>query len=253
MCPLSRWSAIAAHLPKRTDNEIKNYWNTHLKKRLAKMGIDPVTHKLQKAILGSAIAGTTTMDPKNLSNLSHVAQWESARLQAEARLVKESKSRGGHQNDSIQLDHSDNPLDIDQFDDKFLRTSARPRCLDILRAWQTIVLPNLMRDGNGPNECDPSYNGLELSFGNGGSYFSENINAPEVSANMGFVGQYCDCHELSDLFEVLNDQGTTGSEAGYYGNNGWTHSNSYGNNNGDHDDDHEVNKHWNEVLKFLTF
>ncbi|VAH48531.1 unnamed protein product [Triticum turgidum subsp. durum] len=37
----NRWSAIATHLPKRTDNEIKNYWNTHLKKRLAKMGIDP--------------------------------------------------------------------------------------------------------------------------------------------------------------------------------------------------------------------
>ncbi|KAF2299423.1 hypothetical protein GH714_031895 [Hevea brasiliensis] len=44
-CRLRWWSAIATHLPKRTDNEIKNYWNTHLKKRLAKMGIDPVTHK----------------------------------------------------------------------------------------------------------------------------------------------------------------------------------------------------------------
>lgn len=28
-----RWSAIAGHLDGRTDNEIKNYWNTHLKKR----------------------------------------------------------------------------------------------------------------------------------------------------------------------------------------------------------------------------
>ncbi|KAJ3691853.1 hypothetical protein LUZ61_000058 [Rhynchospora tenuis] len=27
-----RWSLIAAHLPGRTDNEIKNYWNTHLSK-----------------------------------------------------------------------------------------------------------------------------------------------------------------------------------------------------------------------------
>ncbi|KAI3685321.1 hypothetical protein L6452_34563 [Arctium lappa] len=41
----NKWSAIAAHLPGRTDNEIKNYWNTHLKKRLIQMGIDPITHQ----------------------------------------------------------------------------------------------------------------------------------------------------------------------------------------------------------------
>ncbi|KFK25152.1 hypothetical protein AALP_AA8G072600 [Arabis alpina] len=41
----NKWSVMARHLPKRTDNEIKNYWNTHLKKRLIDQGLDPVTHK----------------------------------------------------------------------------------------------------------------------------------------------------------------------------------------------------------------
>ncbi|CAH8324103.1 unnamed protein product [Eruca vesicaria subsp. sativa] len=82
----NRWSAIATHLAKRTDNEIKNYWNTHLKKRLVKMGIDPVTHKHKNETLLSS-----TGQSKNLATLSHMAQWESARLEAEARLARESK------------------------------------------------------------------------------------------------------------------------------------------------------------------
>ncbi|KAE8681312.1 Protein ODORANT1 [Hibiscus syriacus] len=41
----NRWSKIVARLPGRTDNEIKNHWNTHIKKKLIKMGIDPTTHE----------------------------------------------------------------------------------------------------------------------------------------------------------------------------------------------------------------
>jgi len=41
----NRWSLIAGRMPGRTDNEVKNYWNTHLSKKLISQGIDPRTHK----------------------------------------------------------------------------------------------------------------------------------------------------------------------------------------------------------------
>ncbi|CAN1286848.1 Transcription repressor MYB4 [Linum perenne] len=41
----NKWSLIASRLPGRTDNEIKNYWNSHIRRKLYNRGIDPFTHR----------------------------------------------------------------------------------------------------------------------------------------------------------------------------------------------------------------
>ncbi|KAL8034218.1 hypothetical protein ABFX02_12G012900 [Erythranthe guttata] len=76
----NKWSAIATHLPGRTDNEIKNFWNTHLKKKLIHMGFDPMTHQPRSDIFSTLphlIALATLIENPSL--------WEeqAMRLQAE--------------------------------------------------------------------------------------------------------------------------------------------------------------------------
>ncbi|CAA7390945.1 unnamed protein product [Spirodela intermedia] len=117
----NKWSTIAAQLPGRTDNEIKNYWNTHLKKRLVLMGINPETYAPSSGATSLSSTGTggggSAPPPPSAgaaaassSSTRHMAQWESARLEAEARLSRESllfSASGGAAADSSALsDHS---------------------------------------------------------------------------------------------------------------------------------------------------
>ncbi|PWA50987.1 homeodomain-like protein [Artemisia annua] len=120
----NRWSAIAAHLPKRTDNEIKNYWKSHLKKRLTKMGIDPITHKSKTAVN---------------TNVSHMTQWENARLEAEARLVRGTRVVSNF----YQGIHSgSDPNHTNKASISSLLV-PQPLCFDVLKAWQGLTLSTL--------------------------------------------------------------------------------------------------------------
>ncbi|XP_011017649.1 PREDICTED: transcription factor MYB76-like [Populus euphratica] len=143
----NRWSAIAAHLPKRTDNEIKNYWNTHLKKRLDKMGIDPVTHKPKVDSFGSGSGHSN-----GAATLSHMAQWESARLEAEARFVRESKL-------SVPIPPKKllgSAVSAQVSSKGGAAPTARPQCLDVLKAWQGVVFSMFSVGSSGSLESPTS-------------------------------------------------------------------------------------------------
>ncbi|KAK8545865.1 hypothetical protein V6N13_067126 [Hibiscus sabdariffa] len=62
----NKWSLIAGRLPGRTDNEIKNYWNTHIKRKLISRGIDPQTHRPLKETAAMASATSTIAAPTEL-------------------------------------------------------------------------------------------------------------------------------------------------------------------------------------------
>ncbi|KAL6220097.1 hypothetical protein ACLB2K_007854 [Fragaria x ananassa] len=83
----NKWSAIASHLPGRTDNEIKNFWNTHLKKKLIQMGFDPMTHRPRTDIFSSLPHLLALVNLKELIDQGcSQASWDeqALRLQAEA-------------------------------------------------------------------------------------------------------------------------------------------------------------------------
>ncbi|KAL1551054.1 transcription factor MYB106-like protein [Salvia divinorum] len=186
----NRWSAIASHLPKRTDNEIKNYWNTHLKKRLVKMGLDPATHKPKNHALGCS-------QPKQIANLSHMAQWESARLEAEARIVRESK----------QLASSSLASQLMNAASASALLSSRPPCLDILKVWQGTWMRSSRKDAaaslfaaaNGNLESPTSI----LNF-------SDNMVAGLINDSAGYRGP-CTAEKANGGYQEEQNKGMMGN------------------------------------------
>ncbi|KDP33902.1 hypothetical protein JCGZ_07473 [Jatropha curcas] len=68
----NRWSLIAGRLPGRTDNEIKNYWNTNLGKKTQKLkSLNNINNKAENSLLSSDETALPSSPPK-MATHSHV-------------------------------------------------------------------------------------------------------------------------------------------------------------------------------------
>ncbi|RLM69525.1 transcription factor MYB30-like [Panicum miliaceum] len=66
----NKWAAIASYLPQRTDNDIKNYWNTHLKKKVKRLQ-QPAGDSFQTApSISNAVTSPNYYSPTSSSHHS---------------------------------------------------------------------------------------------------------------------------------------------------------------------------------------
>ncbi|XP_012847600.1 PREDICTED: uncharacterized protein LOC105967546 [Erythranthe guttata] len=124
------------------------------------MGIDPTTHKPMSHALIS--------QPKDLS---HMAQWETARLEAESRIVRESKLALSNPNP--------NPNYYNYHYHYYNKTATaaaappppppppppRPPCLDILKVWQGMTWTNPRKDHTMVNNNNNNNRGFTADHG----------------------------------------------------------------------------------------
>ncbi|XP_028785141.1 transcription repressor MYB6-like [Neltuma alba] len=155
----NKWSLIAARLPGRTDNEIKNYWNTHIKRKLYSRGIDPQTHRPLNAAAaattdtGAVVSSSNDGGNNNNSKFQLVTELGSANNNNATKIVKtespceDSNSSSGVTTEEAACAHaqlnleltiglpSDQPSSVNQDKFKQRQPQEHPRPEQVLYHW----------------------------------------------------------------------------------------------------------------------
>ncbi|XP_024007830.1 myb-related protein 306 isoform X2 [Eutrema salsugineum] len=104
----NRWAAIASYLPQRTDNDIKNYWNTHLKKKLKLQRQNDTTNEDNTDMTEMSSCDNNNNNNNSNKRFANKGQWEK-KLQTDINMAK----RALFQALSLDQPSSSIPPDLD--------------------------------------------------------------------------------------------------------------------------------------------
>jgi hypothetical protein len=179
----NRWSLIAGRLPGRTDNELKNYWNTHLSKRFEKSHVPSYSNN-EKAVE---------------DNYNHISQNTPLTTRADRNCGRVIVDVGSHNYDYI-LDTHDviHPQgeELKAADDHFAETDIDSK------SWSQLLLENTKDQLEVINDLQAN-SIISISFGTDHHlpYPSPN---PTMFLQERHSSSFCnfDNHELSHLEDV---------------------------------------------------